>query len=405
MKRIERYVFRQAAGAVILVLLSLTTVVWIAVALKQLNLMTSQGQDTLVFLKMTLLALPNLMGLITPFALLVASIFVLNRLAADSELIVLSAAGASVWCVAKPLLLLAILVALMVSTVNHFAMPWSLRQLRDMIIEVRTDLINQVIQPGRFSAPENNLTFHIRDRSRSGELQGLLMHDARDPKQTATYLAERGVIVKQQAQAFLVMQKGHILRQPTPTEPVQIIAFDSYAIDLSQFEQKTDVGGTLKPRERYYHELVDPKSGEAVGKSAVGQLRAELHERFSSALYPFAFVMIVIAFAGHAQSTRQNRTRSVAMAFATAATMRVVGLSAMNLAAIQPRAVALLYALPVGACLIATAFAWRNARPRRSNFLARWSASSRAGGRDRLRRQPQVPVRAAATVHRGGSAA
>ena len=48
----SRYVLRQVAGTTILILLSLTSVVWIGVALRQLDLMTSQGQDALRFLTM-----------------------------------------------------------------------------------------------------------------------------------------------------------------------------------------------------------------------------------------------------------------------------------------------------------------------------------------------------------------
>ncbi|NJO24315.1 MAG: LptF/LptG family permease, partial [Sphingomonadales bacterium] len=92
-----RYVFRQSAGTLLLILLSLSGVVWIALALRQLNLVTTQGQETWIFLKMTLLALPNLMALVAPLALLVAVIHVLNRLNGDSELIVATAAGATVW--------------------------------------------------------------------------------------------------------------------------------------------------------------------------------------------------------------------------------------------------------------------------------------------------------------------
>ena len=52
-----------------------------------------------------------------------------------------------------------------------------MRALRDLIPQVRTDLISQVLQPGRFSSPEPGLTFHIRDRSLTGDLLGLLVHD------------------------------------------------------------------------------------------------------------------------------------------------------------------------------------------------------------------------------------
>ena len=47
---LSRYVFRQTAGALLLILISLTGVTWIAVALRQLELMTTQGQDVLRFL-------------------------------------------------------------------------------------------------------------------------------------------------------------------------------------------------------------------------------------------------------------------------------------------------------------------------------------------------------------------
>ena len=91
-------------------------------------------------------------------------------------------------------------------------MPWSLRLLREIVVEVRTDLLTQVIQPGRFSSPETGLTFHIRERSLNGELAGLIMHDARNPQQMQSYLAERGIIVEQNGTAYLVMTDGHILR-------------------------------------------------------------------------------------------------------------------------------------------------------------------------------------------------
>ena len=80
MRILSRYVFRQTAGALVLILVSLTGVTWIAVALRQLDLMTTQGQNVLSFLAMTTLAIPSMMALIAPIALLIASIHVLNRL-------------------------------------------------------------------------------------------------------------------------------------------------------------------------------------------------------------------------------------------------------------------------------------------------------------------------------------
>src|SRR5262245_16425503 len=167
---LSRYIFWQAAGALLLILLSLTGVVWIAVALRQLELMTTQGQDVLRFLAMTTLAIPSMMALIAPIALLIASIHVLNRLSGASELIVLSGGGVSAWSLLKTLMLVALLTAVGLSSVNHFAGPWVQRTLNELSIQVRTDLMAQIIQPWRFTSPEAKLTVHIRDRSPNGEL-------------------------------------------------------------------------------------------------------------------------------------------------------------------------------------------------------------------------------------------
>ena len=81
---------------------------------------------------------------------------------------------------------------------------------------------------------------HIRERAPNGELLGLMMHDARDPKQVVTYLAERGRIIKQGTAAYLRMEKGHIVRRLENEAAPQIIAFDRYAVDINQLEQRAD---------------------------------------------------------------------------------------------------------------------------------------------------------------------
>ncbi len=349
----ERYVFRQAGSALLIILLSLSSIVWVALALRQLNVVTSQGQDVWMLIKMTTLALPNLMAIIAPFSLLIASTHTLNRLNGDSELIVLTASGATVWRAAKPLLLLALLVAMGVAFVDHVAMPWSLKLLREYVVLVRANILTQVIQPGAFSSPEDGLTFHIRERAQNGELLGLIVHDTRNKELNQSYLAERSVIIQRDTSNFIVMNKGHIIRRTPKDEPSQIIAFEQYAVDLDQFEKKMDDDvEDLKPRERYLSELLYPEATSASYRSGPGKFRAELHERFSNPLFPVAFVLIALAAVEQAHSTRQNRGQQVALAFVLAAALRLGGLALINVVVLNAAATPLLYALPLSAMLV-----------------------------------------------------
>jgi lipopolysaccharide export system permease protein len=364
MNLLGRYIFRQAGGALSLILMSLGGIVWIALALKQLDVVTSQGQDALTLLKMTTLALPNLLAVIAPFALLIATLHTLNRLGGDSELIIVSASGGAIWVIARPFILLAVLVALAVAYVNHVAQPWSLQQLKAYIVQARTDLLQQVIQPGRFSSPEANLTFHIRERSATGELYGLLIHDTRNPKEIRSYLAEKGVIAKQEDAAYLIMTDGHILNRPSADDPTQIVVFDQYIVNLDGFEKKTAEVQFLKPRERYLSELMNPKDHKDVLFRIKGQLRSEIHERFSNPIYPIAFVLVALAAVGQSQSTRQNRTERLVMAFLLAVGIRIGGFAVNNLATLKAGFVPVLYAVPLLTIAVALVLMVRGARPK-----------------------------------------
>src|SRR6201998_1005412 len=105
MGSIDKYIFRTTLGSFALVLVSLTGVSWITQALGGVVLRTSQGQTILTFLGVTSLVIPALVLIISPIALMIAISHTLNKLATDSEIIVMNAAGLSPFALFHPFLL------------------------------------------------------------------------------------------------------------------------------------------------------------------------------------------------------------------------------------------------------------------------------------------------------------
>lgn len=360
---IGRYIFRQTASSLVMILVTLTLIVWMTTALRQLSLMTNQGQSFLIFLKITSLAMPNLIAIVAPVALLISALHSLNRLSGDSELIVLSAAGSTTWRVMKPYLVLSLLVVAFVAFCNAWLAPESMRILRDYTIKVRTDLIGQVLQPGKFVSPEKGLTVHIAERAANGDLRGLMIHDERDESQIMTYLAEEGQIVKRgEDQSMLIMRNGHIQRQDGKSKNAQIVVFDSYIFDLTQFGPK-EGPRDYKPRERYLSELLDPDTTDKYYKANKGKFYSELHDRLSNPLYPILFVLIVGVYLGGPRTTRDSRLQDLFAAFAVAAALRVVGLAGVNMASKSMTGIILLWGIPLGGILIASLMIHLQIRP------------------------------------------
>ncbi|MEZ5828835.1 MAG: LPS export ABC transporter permease LptF [Hyphomicrobiales bacterium] len=355
MSLFTRYMFRQVTNAFLVILLTLTAVVWLATALKELDLITSQGQGMWLFMQMTGLTLPSLVALIAPNAVMMAALYTLDRMNGDSELIVMTAAGAPVWRIGISLVALASIVSLAIFLSNVFLNPACMRELRSFVTQVRADLISQVLQPGRFSSPETGLTFHIRDRSPSGDLLGLLVHDERDPKQVMSYLAERGRILSNDEGSYLVMFDGYVHRYNAgdKDKAVQIVAFDQNMLDISQFNPKENSGKDLHPREQYTSDLLNPSEVARNLGPYSARLRTELHERLATPLYPLVFAFVAIALMGQARTTRESRWGQILAVFAIAVGLRVAGLIAGNLVALNAWAVVLVYAIPVGAILFA----------------------------------------------------
>jgi len=381
MTRIERHILRRTAVQLTAIIVTLTAIVWVTQVLKRFDLVTAQGQAIATFLSMTLLALPYLLIYVAPFALVFAMVAVLNTMHADSEVVALTSSGAGRRIIARPFLTLALVVSALVAALLFEASPRALRALADYTSQVRADVVANVIQPGRFTSIEDGFTFHIGDRELDGTLTEIFFHDGRDPDLSFTYTAERGRVEDAFGRTLIVMQNGTIER--TDGEgATTFIGFDAYAFDLSAL-QPEDAAATYDQDELSLPDLFAWKAPAADVEVDGPTLRAELHGRLSSALYPLAMALAVLAFVAPPRSNRSGRGFAVFAALLAAGLIRLAGFSLQGAAAAAPLLLPLLYAVPVAAIL---AFGALFARGRE---FATPAILSRVGGRLRgLRRRP-----------------
>lgn len=324
MTSIGRYIFRITFGAFLLVVVSLTAAIWITQALRDVDLMTSQGQTVLTFIGITSLVIPQLVLVIAPVALVVAVAHVLNKLATDSEIIVMNGAGMRPFQLLRPFLAVTAVVSILLAGISSYLSPESLRTLRRWITEVRADLVSNIVQPGRFIPLEGGLAFNIRERRPNGLLVGLLMDDLRNPNERVTIIAERGELLKNENGNFLLLESGSIQRQEIKTRDPSIVLFDRYAFDLAQFSGGPQVI-KYSLRERYLWQLLWPGSDDTLAKEQAGQLRAEKYDRILAPIYPFAFVLIAFAFLGPPRTTRQSAAWSIVGVIMAVSGLRLVG--------------------------------------------------------------------------------
>jgi lipopolysaccharide export system permease protein len=357
MGSIDRYIFRTIFGAFVLILFNLTAVIWITQILKQIDIITNQGQTILVFLRITGLLVPILMLVIAPIAIMIAVCYALIKLNGDSELVVMNAAGISPRRVYRPVLAACVFVAVFVGFISAYLAPLLQRTMNEEIARVRTDVVSNIVRPGAFTPVERGLIFHIRDRISENQFRGIFIDDSRNHAERATIVAEYGQIVQRKEGTFLVMRDGNVERRRPKERDPTIVVFDQYAFDLTRLAPAPEVQIGL--REKYFWELLFPKADDNALKNSPGQFRVELHERIIAPLYPLAFGVIAFAVLGFPRTTRQSRAVSLVAVIAAVAALRLGGFAAMVVAVNFPPALIGLYAAIVATLGYGGYLIWR----------------------------------------------
>jgi lipopolysaccharide export system permease protein len=343
MGSIDSYIFRTTLTSFAVVLASLTGVIWITQALRGIDLMTSQGQTIMTFLGLTGMAVPVLVLVIAPVALMIAVTHTLNRLATDSEIIVMNAAGLSPIRLFRPFVYVTIVVAVLVTFISAYIAPEGLRRISRWDSEITADILANILQPGRFAQLEQNLTIRIRERQPGGLLVGVFIDDRRDPNERVSIVADHGSVLKNKDGSFLVLEDGNLERFQLGKRDPALVAFSRYAFDMSKFSRARDVAYGI--RERYLWELIWPEPNDPLFARLPVQFRSEMHDRLLAPIYPFVFAAVTFAFLGLPRTTRQSRNFSMTGAILLAFGVRLAGFACSILTSRLPYAAVMQYAL------------------------------------------------------------
>ena len=327
---LERYLLKQLLIPTLLALAALTVVAFLSQSLSALSLIVNDSQGLVVFLKVTLLALPELISLILPVAVFVAAAIALNRMHIEHEIVVCFAGGMSRWDVISPAMRLAAFAALGSLALNLWVAPPASQALRTTIFRARADLAASLIKPGEFSEPSPGLTVYAQTAAPGGVLKNLFVHQQRAGGST-TFSAESGVITRRGDAPMLIMRHG-ASQEISGAGVLNYLAFDEYALDLSAFMSGGDELH-FKTSDRYLHELLFPDLTQTWERQYRRKMLSEAASRLASPLYNIAFMAIALAAVIGGSFSRLGYNRRIVAAASTAAAVRLLGFAAQAFAA------------------------------------------------------------------------
>jgi len=359
MTSLQKYLFRQILGPFLGILLGLAVIAILTQSLTQIDIIVDQRRSAFAFAWVTLLAVPQLVGLVLPLALFFAVVFALNRLQGDSEIAVAQAAGMSNAQIVEPVLKLSVLAALFHLALTTLIAPAAYREMRETVYSIRSDVAASLVREGSFTTPAKNLTLYARETLPGGAMRDLLINDARNPERPLTFTARTGVIATIDGAPALVMRDGQV-QQPKPDGSFDLLDFDQYVLQLGDFFME-EQALFLKSSDRYLGELFFPDLTSPYDASNVDAFRAEGHARLASPLLNIAMGLIAAAAMLRGDVQRLGYAGRIVRASAIALIVRLVALGIQAACADEPSLNPIQYAFPI---LTATIAAWTFARAR-----------------------------------------
>jgi lipopolysaccharide export system permease protein len=384
MNSISTYIFRQTAFVMIFVTVVLSFVIWLTQSLRFVDMVVNRGLPITDFLWLAMLITPRFITLILPFACVIATIYVYNRLIADRELIVLRAAGFSNLRLARPAIRLALVTALAAYVMNIYLLPVSFREFSDLRYSINSDYSAMLLQEGSFNTLPAKFTIFVRERRGAGVLKGILVHDGRDPDEPVTYLAHEGRLVSTGNGPRLVLIEGNRQQFNRKDGSISFLQFEKQTIDVNIASGTIPAGRKRKPEEMFLWELFDPglRKDEFYGKY-FEQYRAEGHSRIVSPMLSLGFVLMALAILLSGDFSRRGQNKRIFAATLLVVLFYSTGIAAFNLSSDNIGLVPALYvnvALPILFGFVAIGPAARRKRVRKGRSAPDQDLGAMAGG-------------------------
>ncbi len=370
MSRFDRYLLSQLLSLFGFFALVLVAVYWVNRAVGLFDQLIGDGQSALVFLEFSILTLPNAIRLVLPIAAFAATLYVVNRLMQESELVVMQATGFSAFRLARPVLYFGLSVMMMQLVLTNILVPASQRILSERSAEISENITARFLNAGQFMHPSKGITLYIREISPTGELLDLFLADERSGTDRAVHMARKAFLVRGEVAPKLVMVDGSTQRLIRADGRMAITRFSDFTLDLAGL---ISVGGTgpvaLNALPTRVLIEASPEAAAATG-AGVAQMQEEGHSRLAAPLLAVAAALIGFAALMQGSFSRFGLWRQMALAVGLLIALQLTWTWTGSLALEREGAWPAVYAGPLAGLLLAGAMLWWAQRPRGGRVFA-----------------------------------
>ncbi|HTU02962.1 MAG TPA: LPS export ABC transporter permease LptF [Candidatus Sulfotelmatobacter sp.] len=236
MKLLDRAIVKEMGLAFSMGLMVFTFVLLTNKILRLVELIVNKGVGIFTVLKLFLYILPYSLIVTVPMSVLLATLAVFTRMAADGEVLALRGAGLSLSRLTRPALLFGAAASLLTFSITIWILPFSNQAFKNLIFEMTRRQVSVGIQEGIFNSLFDGLTLYVEHLDpHTNQMQGVFLVDSRNPDERRVIVAREGSFTSdpQQLRLGLNLSQGTIhLSAAEQAGRYRLLSFATYALTL-----------------------------------------------------------------------------------------------------------------------------------------------------------------------------
>ncbi len=342
---LNKYVFKQVLGAVIMTVALFVFVLVVGNVMKEVISELATGRLSVsFFLYIVMLIIPGVIPYAMPLGMLTAILLIFGRMSALSEITAIKAMGKSIYSLSAPVFLIAILASIFSVGINFYYAPLADSTYKSALRNLIRNNPLQFIQPGEFIRDFTGFVIYA-DSQKDGELMGFRIWEMTNEKVSMAIQAQSARLTYDDVneEILLTLNNATVERMHTDDpenlrRPIPVARSEKLPMRLSLDKTFGKAnGGKKKLSVMTYGELMDARhnrhsvpedklTDEIRFKDRI-EVQIQIQKNFAMAFSIFSMVVLAIPLGIKASRTETLANLGIALALAMTYYLSIVMIS------------------------------------------------------------------------------
>ena len=180
MRVISKYLYVELFKPFLIFSFTFISILWLVQILPKLEGLVLNKQPLNIFISVAMNTIPQVTYFVIPVAAFFSTIYAINKLVSETEIVAITSSGFSILSYAKIIFIFGLTVSLILFLITFFVLPKSAFKLQSIFFDIEQNFATKFIDSRKFLHPISGVTIYVRDKLEENQMTGVFVFDDRN---------------------------------------------------------------------------------------------------------------------------------------------------------------------------------------------------------------------------------